>query len=60
VDWKLLRSSIVIPAELHDRIARLCQPLNSVDSEIVAVRPKRAPRKMETPTQAKKRPKLLT
>ena len=60
MDRKLLKSSIVIPAELHDKIARSCQPLNGVESEIVEVRSKKLTRKTEPPSKARKRPELLT
>ena len=36
--WKLRKSSITIPAELHEKLARTCQPIQQVDSEVICVR----------------------
>jgi hypothetical protein len=36
--WKPRKSSLTIRAELHDRLARSCEPINGVDSEVLRVR----------------------
>jgi len=36
--WKPRKDSYTIPAELHEKLVRSCDPINSVDSEVVRVR----------------------
>lgn len=36
--WKLSRSPIIIPAELHEKLARTSKPIEQVDSEVIGVR----------------------
>jgi hypothetical protein len=38
VFWKFRRSSIIIPVELHEKLARTSQPIEQVDSEVICVR----------------------
>jgi len=36
--WKPRKSSLTIPAELHEKLVRTCEPVDGVDSEVVRVR----------------------
>lgn len=36
--WKFRKSPMTIPAELHEKVARSCVPLNGVSSEVLGVR----------------------
>lgn len=36
--WKFRKSSVTITAELHEKIARSCKPIEQVPSEVVRVR----------------------
>ena len=36
--WKPRKSSLTIPAELHEKLVRSCKPIDDVDSEVVRVR----------------------
>jgi hypothetical protein len=36
--WSLRRSSLIIPAELHEQLSKSCKPIDEVPSEIVSVR----------------------
>ena len=36
--WKLRESPIIIPVELHDKLARTSKPIEEIDSEVVCVR----------------------
>jgi hypothetical protein len=38
VFWKRRKSSIIIPLELHEKLARTCQPIEDVDSAVICVR----------------------
>jgi len=38
VFWNLGKSSITIPAELHEKLARTSQPIEELDSEVICVR----------------------
>jgi hypothetical protein len=38
VFWKRTTSPIVIPAELHEKLARTSKPIEEIDSEVLCVR----------------------
>jgi len=37
---KLRKSSLTIPVELHEKIARSCEPIDQVPSEVICIRAK--------------------
>jgi hypothetical protein len=39
VFWKLRKSSIIISAELHEKIIQNCKPIHVAGSEVVRVKP---------------------
>jgi hypothetical protein len=36
--WSLRRSSLIIPAELHEHLTKCCKPIDEVPSEIISMR----------------------
>jgi hypothetical protein len=52
VTWPFRESSVIISAELHDKLAHSCAPINLVDSEVLAVRTVQAPRENKCTEQA--------
>jgi len=46
--WRSRKSGLTIPAELHEKLSRVCQPIDQVPSEVLRIRmisgngPKRA------------------
>ena len=41
VFWKFRKTSITIPIELHEKIARSCEPIDQVPSEVISLRSSR-------------------
>lgn len=59
MSWLFRESFVIISAELHDKIAHSCVPLNLVDSEVLAVRTIPAPRGKTTEEHGHARTRLL-
>ena len=36
--WRSRKSALTIPAELHEKLSRLCHPIDQVPSEVLRVR----------------------
>lgn len=54
--WKPRTNSIIISAELHQKIAQTCKPVYQADSEVVRVRPVAKTRSVKKKVKAQHEP----